>query len=76
MEKSCRGVMRISKKNKSSPLVIDLKDIGLPKQVLLLIRRIYQDPNTNQHTKELIRFELQKLLGREFDIKEFLNSKN
>lgn len=69
-------MMRISKKNKSSPLVIDLKDIGLPKQVLLLIRRIYQDPNTNQHTKELIRFELQKLLGREFDIKEFLNSKN
>lgn len=67
--------MRISKK-RDGPFVIDLKDVGLPKQVLLLIRRIYQDPNTNPHTKEVIRFELQKLLGREFDIKEFLNSKN
>lgn len=67
--------MRISKKNKSSPFVIDLKDIGLPKELLLLVRRIYQDRNTNEHTKDVIRFELQRLLGREFDIKEFLQEK-
>ncbi|CAM3730318.1 hypothetical protein [Mesobacillus zeae] len=67
--------MRISK-NKSSPFVIDLKDVGLPRQVLLLIKRVYNDPNTNRHTKDLIRFELQKLLGREFDIKGFLNNQD
>jgi hypothetical protein len=51
---------------------INLKDIGLPRQLLLMVRDIYNDPNTNKHTKDVIRFELQKLLGREFDIKGFL----
>jgi hypothetical protein len=55
--------------------VLDLKDIGLPRQLLYTIRTIYQHPQTNKHTKELIRFELQRVLGREFDIREFLESK-
>lgn len=68
--------MRISKKNKSSPLTIDLKDIGLPRELLLLVKRIYQDSNTNEHTKSVIRFELQRVLGRDFDIKSFLTGDN
>jgi hypothetical protein len=55
---------------------INLKDIGLPRQLLLLVRDIYNDPNTNKHTKDLIRFELQKLLGRGYNVREFLNSKD
>lgn len=55
--------------------VLDLKDIGLPRQLLYVVRNIYQHPQTNKHTKDLIRFELQRVLGREFDIKEFLESK-
>lgn len=56
-----------------STIEINLKDIGLPKEVLLLIRRIYNDPQTNKYTKDVIRFELQKLLGRNYDVKGFLN---
>lgn len=59
-------------KNKHGPVEIDLKDIGLPRQVLLLIRDIYQHPQTNAHTKDLIRFKLKELLGNDFDIKGFL----
>lgn len=58
------------------PIEIDLKDIGLPRQLLYLVRNIYNDPQTNKYTKDVIRFELQKLLGREYDIKQFLNSKD
>lgn len=58
------------------PIEIDLKDIGLPRQLLYLVRNIYNDPQTNKHTKDLIRFELQRVLGRNFDIKGFLNNKD
>jgi hypothetical protein len=65
-ESQYRGVMRIN---------IDLKDIGLPRELLLLVRRIYNDPQTNKYTKDVIRFELQRLLGRNYDIKKFLQEK-
>lgn len=55
--------------------VLDLKDVGLPRQLLYLVRNVYNHPNTNSHTKDYIRFELQRVLGREFDIKNFLDSK-
>jgi hypothetical protein len=51
---------------------IDLKDIGLPRQCLEMVGRIYNHPNTNKHTKEFIRFELQRIMGREYDVKEYL----
>ncbi|OEH86245.1 hypothetical protein BHU72_11975 [Desulfuribacillus stibiiarsenatis] len=52
---------------------IDLKDIGLPRQCLEMVARIYNHPNTNNHTKDYIRFELQSMLGRDYDIKGFLD---
>ncbi|MDV2883828.1 hypothetical protein RYX45_01450 [Alkalihalophilus pseudofirmus] len=52
---------------------IDLSDIGLVRESLVLVGRVYNHPDTNQHTKQFIRFELQRLLGNEYDIKGFLN---
>jgi hypothetical protein len=52
---------------------IDLSDVGLPRQCLVLVGRIYNHPNTNKHTKDFIRFELQRMFGNEYDYKEFLN---
>lgn len=51
---------------------IDLKDVGLPRQCLEVLARVYQHPNTNKHTKDFIRIELQRILGKEYDTKEFL----
>jgi hypothetical protein len=55
---------------------INLKDIGLPRQLLVMVRDIYNDPNTNSHTKDLIRFKLKQFLGDGYDIKGFLNNKD
>ena len=55
--------------------VLDLKDVGLPRQLLYLVRNVYNHPNTNSHTKDYIRFELQRVLGRNYDVKSFLDSK-
>ncbi|WP_157800949.1 hypothetical protein [Bacillus solitudinis] len=54
---------------------IDLKDVGLPRQCLELVARVYNHPNSNKHTQDFIRFELQRVLGREYNIKEFLNDR-
>lgn len=64
----------MGKKNHEIP-IIDLKDIGLPRQCLQMVKNIYNHPNTNQHTRDYIRFELQKILGREYDVVEFLKNK-
>lgn len=53
--------------------VLDLSHIGLPRKLLLVIKEIYNHPQTNQHTKDLIRFELKKVLGTKYDIKQFLD---
>jgi hypothetical protein len=53
--------------------VLDLSHIGLPRKLLTVIKEIYNHPQTNKHTKDLIRFELKKVLGNEFDIKEYLD---
>lgn len=52
---------------------IDLSDVGLPRKCLEVLGRVYNHPNTNKHTKDFIRFELQRILGREYDVKEYLN---
>lgn len=57
---------------KPEKTVIEIRDMGLPRQLLLLVRDIYNHPQTNDHTKDLIRFELKKLLGDGYDIKNFL----
>jgi hypothetical protein len=54
---------------------IDLSDVGMVRKCLYMVRDIYNHPNTNEHTKDFIRFELQKLLGREYDIKGFLDKR-
>ena len=51
---------------------IDLINATLPKQCLEIVRNVYQHPQTNEHTKHYIRFELQKLFGRDTDIIGFL----
>ena len=53
---------------------IDVTGAELPQQCLGILKRIYNHPNTNKHTKHAIRIELQKLFGREYTIKEYLDS--
>jgi hypothetical protein len=81
---NCEGGINISYKKKKAQkaleeayekpekTVISIRDIGLPRQLLLLVKEIYNHPQTNDHTRDLIRFQLKKLLGEEYDIKEFL----
>lgn len=52
---------------------IDLKDIGIVKDCLITLARVYNHPNSNKYTRDFIRFELQRILGPEYDIKKFLN---
>lgn len=61
---------------KPEQTILTIRDIGLPRQLLLLVREIYQDPNTNRHTKEVIYFKLKQFLGDEYDVKGFLNNKD
>ncbi|WP_179107170.1 hypothetical protein [Sediminibacillus massiliensis] len=55
---------------------IDVINGHLPKQCMEMVRNIYNHPNTNKHTKQFIRFELQRILGREYDIKGYLQEKS
>jgi len=56
-------------------LKIDVINAELPKQLLELVRNVYQHEQTNRHTRHAIRFELQRVLGKEYDVIGFLNSK-
>jgi len=51
---------------------IDIINAHFPKQLMEMVRSIYQHERTNEHTKHLIRFELQKIFGRDTDIIGFL----
>ncbi len=51
---------------------IDLINADLPQRCLDILKNVYNHPQTNKHTKHIIRFELQKLLGRDTDIKAYL----
>lgn len=53
-------------------LKIDVMNAQLPMQCLEVLARVYQHPNTNKYTKHFIRMELQRILGREYDIRGFL----
>ena len=56
----------------SNHVKIDLINADLPQKCLNIIKTIYQHEQTNRHTRHLIRFELQKLFGRDTDIRGFL----
>ena len=51
---------------------IDLSDIGLIKDLMLLIRRIYKHEQTPPILQTYIKFEMNKYLGTHYDIKAFL----
>lgn len=51
---------------------IDIINAHFPKQLMEMVRTIYQHERTNEHTRHLIRFELQKIFGRDTDIVGFL----
>lgn len=53
---------------------IDITGAQIVQECMEMTKRIYNHPNTNKHTKDFIRFELQRILGREYDIKEYLKS--
>jgi len=53
-------------------LKIDLSDIGLIKDLMLLIRRIYKHEQTPPILQTYIKFEMNKYLGTHYDIKGFL----
>jgi hypothetical protein len=55
---------------------IDVINAELPKQCLEILRNVYNHPNTNEHTRHYVRFELQKLFGRDTDIKGFLEDES
>lgn len=57
----------------SDKIEIDLINAYLPEQVLNMVKKIYQHEQTNEHTRHLIRFEMQRILGRDTDIVGFLN---
>lgn len=46
--------------------------IGIFQECLNMVRTIYQDKHTNEHTKHIIIFELRRLMPNH-DIMEFLN---
>lgn len=41
-------------------------------QGVFALGRVYNHPQTNKHTKQFIRFELQRILGNDKDIVGFL----
>lgn len=51
---------------------IDVINANFPNQCMEMIRTIYQHERTNKHTKDLIRFELQKIFGRDTNVRGFL----
>lgn len=51
---------------------IDVINADFPKKCMEMVREIYKHEKTNKHTKHLIRFELQKIFGRDTDILGFL----
>lgn len=51
---------------------IDIINAHFPKQLMEMVRSIYRHERTNEHTRHLIRFELQKIFGRDTDIVGFL----
>ena len=53
---------------------INVINADLPQRVLDIIKEVYNHPQTNEHTRHVIRFELHKLFGREYDIYNFLKS--
>jgi hypothetical protein len=54
---------------------IDVINADLPMKCLDIIKNVYNHPNTNKHTRHYIRFELQKLFGRDYDIRGYLEEK-
>ncbi|WP_158735139.1 hypothetical protein [Alteribacillus sp. YIM 98480] len=62
-----------SYENPESIVTLDLSDVLIPKKVLMLIGEVYNHSETSKQTKDLVRFELNKLLGSEYDIKGFLD---
>ncbi|WP_026908940.1 hypothetical protein [Paucisalibacillus globulus] len=59
--------------NDDGHIKIDVINADLPMKCLAIVARVYNHPNSNKHTKNFIRFELQKLFGRDYDIIGFLN---
>lgn len=51
---------------------IDIINAHFPKQLMEMVRNIYNHEQTNGHTRHLIRFELQKIFGTDTDIRGFL----
>jgi len=51
---------------------IDVINADLPQKCLNIVKSVYQHEQTNKHTRHLIRFEMQKLFGRDTDIVGFL----
>jgi hypothetical protein len=58
-----------------SDVKIDVINADLPMKCLDIIKNVYNHPNTNKHTRHYIRFELQKLFGRDYDIRGYLEEK-
>ena len=56
----------------SNHVKIDLINADLPQKCLNIIKTIYQHEQANRHTRHLLRFEFQKLFGRDTDIRGFL----
>lgn len=57
-----------------SDIKIDVINAEFPKQCMEMVRNIYNHERTNEHTKHIIRLEMQKIFGRDTDIVGFLNS--
>lgn len=53
-------------------VTIDVINANFPKQCMEMVRNIYNHEKTNEHTRHIIRFELQKIFGRGTDIVGFL----
>lgn len=57
----------------SDDVKIDMINADLPNKCLNIVKDVYNHPNTNSFTKDYIRFELQKLFGRDVDVKGWLD---
>lgn len=54
---------------------IDLINAELSKQCLEMVRNVYQDKHTNEHTRDFIVFEMRKIFT-EHDVIGFLKDKS
>ncbi len=52
---------------------IDVINADFPQRCMEMVRKIYNHEQTNEHTRHIIRFELQDIFGRDTDIVGFLN---